>query len=105
MIAAVIGTGLFVVNSRGDESKPDATAAASGAPDEDAVPAVEEPEPEPVYADVDADSFDIELRGVREDHGRYDPGILRSRERQVGERVGRLPPPLREGRRPLVTPR
>jgi len=62
VIAAVIGTGLFVVNSRGDESKPAATTAASSAPDEDAVPTAEESEPDPVYADVDADSFDIELR-------------------------------------------
>lgn len=62
VIAAVIGTGLSVVNSRGDDSEPAATAATSGAPGEDAAPAEEESGPEPVYADVDADSFDIELR-------------------------------------------
>ncbi|MFD5661005.1 hypothetical protein [Streptomyces hirsutus] len=62
VIAAVIGTGVFVVNSRGDDSKPATTTAASSAPDEDAAPAAEESDPEPTYADVDADSFDIELR-------------------------------------------
>lgn len=62
VIAAVIGTGLFVVNSRGDDSRSAATSAASSTLDEEAAPAAEESEPEPVYADVDAESFDIELR-------------------------------------------
>lgn len=67
VIAAIIGTGLFVVNSRDDDSKPAATSASSSpAEDEDVEPApVEEPEPEPTYAELSASDFTIELRTTR----------------------------------------
>jgi len=66
VIAAVVATGVVVVQSRPDESKPTAAAkptasAKSNAQDEGAV-TTEEPEPEPSYSEVDADSFVIGLK-------------------------------------------
>ncbi|WOX08040.1 hypothetical protein [Streptomyces sp. N50] len=60
VIAAVVATGVVVVQSRTDEGRPAATAKAN-AHDEDAVTA-EKPDPEPTYSEVDADSFTIGLR-------------------------------------------
>ena len=60
VIAAIVGTGVVVVQSGAGESEPAATAE-SNAPDEDAVPA-EQPTPEPTYSEVDADSFAIGLK-------------------------------------------
>ncbi|MFE9776358.1 hypothetical protein ACFYOV_32820 [Streptomyces sp. NPDC005931] len=66
IIAAVIATGVVVVQSTDNASKPAATTAASSSPEEDAAePAVEEPEPEPTYAELSADDFTIELRTTR----------------------------------------
>ncbi|MFD7462805.1 MULTISPECIES: hypothetical protein [unclassified Streptomyces] len=62
VIAAVVATGIVVVQSRDDDSKPAATAKSS-APAEDVVTAAaEEPDSEPTYDEVDADSFAIALR-------------------------------------------
>ncbi|MGW7199110.1 hypothetical protein [Streptomyces chryseus] len=62
VIAAVVATGVVVVQSRDDSSKP-TTATESSTPDADAVAdTAEEPDPEPTYAEVDADSFTIKLR-------------------------------------------
>ncbi|WP_405946541.1 hypothetical protein OG588_07125 [Streptomyces prunicolor] len=60
VIAAIVATGVVVVQSGVGESKPAATAE-SNAPDADAVPA-EQPTPEPTYSEVDADSFAIGLK-------------------------------------------
>ncbi|WP_210582861.1 hypothetical protein [Streptomyces sp. GESEQ-4] len=60
VIAAVVATGVVVVQATGDDSKP-ATTAKSSAPDV-VTPAAEEPDPEPTYDEVDADSFTIKLR-------------------------------------------
>ncbi|WP_043674964.1 hypothetical protein [Streptomyces xylophagus] len=59
VIAAVVATGAVVVRSGNDDSKP--TAATSTAHDADPVP-TETPDPEPTYAEVDADSFTIGLK-------------------------------------------
>ncbi|UIX29553.1 hypothetical protein [Streptomyces sp. GQFP] len=63
VIAAIVTTGIIVVQSTDNDSKQATTTAASesSAPEEDAVTAVAE-EPEPTYAEVDADSFTIKLR-------------------------------------------
>jgi hypothetical protein len=62
VIATIIGTGIVVVQSGDDDSKP-ATKSASSTPNKDAVTAsAEEPDPEPSYVEVDADSFSIGLR-------------------------------------------
>jgi hypothetical protein len=61
VIAAIVTTGAVVVRSTNDDDKP-AGVAASSAPDADAVGPVMEPDPEPTYAEVDADSFSIDLR-------------------------------------------
>jgi len=67
VIAAVIGTGVFVVNSRDDNDNSGTTAAESSTPTEDTVTAVaeEEPGPSPTFEEVDADDFTIELRTTR----------------------------------------
>jgi hypothetical protein len=66
VIAAVIGTGVFVVNSR-DDGSDSTTAAATTSAAEDTVTAAveEEPEPSPTFEEVDADDFTIELRTTR----------------------------------------
>jgi hypothetical protein len=64
VIAAVIGTGVFVVNSRDDDSSKPAPASSSSTPTEDTVTAAAE-ETEPTYDVVDADSFSIELRTTK----------------------------------------
>ncbi|MDX2933044.1 hypothetical protein [Streptomyces ipomoeae] len=66
IIATIITTGIVVVQTR-DDASPPATTAKSSAPEDDAVTtAADEPdpdlEPEPTYAEVDADSFTIKLR-------------------------------------------
>ncbi|MGW0837150.1 hypothetical protein [Streptomyces prunicolor] len=60
VIAAIVGTGVVVVESRTDESKPVATAKPK-AQDEDTVTAAK-PEAEPTYSEVDADSFTMALK-------------------------------------------
>ncbi|MGV9456717.1 hypothetical protein [Streptomyces sp. NPDC003635] len=66
VIAAVIGTGVFVVNSLDDDSKSTAgTVAASSTPDQGVVAASEEPTPTPTYTEIDANSFDITLRTTK----------------------------------------
>ncbi|WP_405559172.1 hypothetical protein OHV08_35000 [Streptomyces canus] len=60
VIAAIVTTGVVVAQSTNDD-KP-AGVAASSVPDADAVSPVREPDPEPTYAEVDADSFSIDLR-------------------------------------------
>lgn len=62
VIAAIVGTGVFVVNSR--DGNADTAATASGTPTGDAlaVTADEESEPERTYAELNADSFEIKLR-------------------------------------------
>lgn len=63
VIAAVVTTGIVVVQSTDDDSKSATTTAKSSSPDEDVVAdAAQEPDLEPTYAEVDADSFTIELR-------------------------------------------
>lgn len=64
VIASVIGTGVFVVNSLDDDSTP-ATAAASSAPNEDVAAVAEEPDASPAYTEIDANSFDITLRTTK----------------------------------------
>ncbi|CAM5607719.1 MULTISPECIES: hypothetical protein [Streptomyces] len=62
VIAAVIGTGVYVVNAEEDDSKP-ASVSKSSSPDDDTVTAAADaPDPEPTYTEVDADSFTIKLR-------------------------------------------
>ncbi|MYS91452.1 MULTISPECIES: hypothetical protein [Streptomyces] len=62
VIAAIVATGIVVVQSQDKESAP-ATTTASSAPAEDlATTAADEPEPEPTYSELDADSFTIKLR-------------------------------------------
>ncbi|MFJ4788334.1 hypothetical protein [Streptomyces sp. NPDC088794] len=62
VIAAIIGTGIVVVQS-GDGDSKSTTTAESPVPDEDAVASdAEEQDPEPTYDEVDADSFTIKLR-------------------------------------------
>ncbi|MDT0481041.1 hypothetical protein [Streptomyces doebereineriae] len=61
VIAAIVTTGVVVVQSTNDDDKP-AGVAASSVPDADAVSPVREPDPEPTYVEVDADSFSIDLR-------------------------------------------
>ncbi|SFN61887.1 hypothetical protein SAMN04487980_102633 [Streptomyces sp. cf124] len=64
IIATIITTGVVVVQTR-DAAGPSAvTTAASSAPAEDdsVATAVQKPDPEPTYAEVDADSFMIKLR-------------------------------------------
>ncbi|MEW1646114.1 hypothetical protein [Streptomyces sp. NPDC091219] len=66
VIAAIVVTGTVVVQSRTGDGKPAATdtATATAGPtarDEDNAPA-DQPDPEPTYSEVDADSFTIGLR-------------------------------------------
>ncbi|MFG2455542.1 hypothetical protein ACGFWE_00435 [Streptomyces sp. NPDC048523] len=61
VIAAIVTTGVVVVRPTNDDGKP-AGVAASSVPDAGAVSPVMEPDPEPTYADIDADSFSIDLR-------------------------------------------
>ncbi|WP_261989649.1 hypothetical protein [Streptomyces sp. uw30] len=65
VIAAVIGTGVFVVNSRDDNSSSTTSAATTSATEDAITAAIEEPTPEPTYEVVDADSFTIELRTTK----------------------------------------
>ncbi|MFF0083503.1 hypothetical protein ACFYR1_27875 [Streptomyces canus] len=58
VIAAIVTTGVVAVRSTNDDDKP-AGVAASSVPD--AVSPVREPDPEPTYVEVDADSFSIDL--------------------------------------------
>ncbi|MDV9168720.1 hypothetical protein R6V09_00995 [Streptomyces sp. W16] len=60
VIAAVVATGAVVVRSGNDDGKP-AAATTSTAHDANAV-STETPDPEPTYAEVDADSFTIGLK-------------------------------------------
>ncbi|MDH6551675.1 hypothetical protein [Streptomyces sp. SAI-041] len=60
VIAAIVTTGVVAVRSTNDD-KP-ASVVASSVPDADVVSPVMEPDPEPTYLEVDADSFSIELR-------------------------------------------
>ncbi|MFJ6087471.1 hypothetical protein ACIQI8_39400 [Streptomyces sp. NPDC092369] len=63
VIAAVIGTGIVVARSGDADGKPASAGSTSSAPDEDAVTvAEEEPDPSPVYDEVAAEDFTIELR-------------------------------------------
>lgn len=62
VIAAVVATGIVVVQSGGGDSKPAATATASATDEDVTAAAADEPESEPSYEEVDADSFTIELR-------------------------------------------
>ncbi|WP_330267352.1 hypothetical protein [Streptomyces griseorubiginosus] len=69
VIAAIVTTGLVVVGattgSTPNDDKPSTTAAPSSAGEDLAAPFAEadpEPDPEPTYAQVDADSFSIDLR-------------------------------------------
>jgi hypothetical protein len=63
VIATIITTGIVVVQSIGSDSKPKAAVESSAPADDDGVTtAADEPEPEPTYAEVDADSFSIKLR-------------------------------------------
>ncbi|MEH0587411.1 hypothetical protein QA942_26325 [Streptomyces sp. B21-106] len=62
VIAAVVATGIVVVQASNDDAGPAATAP-SGVPDEDVVSAAaDEPDPDPAYEQVDADSFTMKLR-------------------------------------------
>ncbi|MEU4099021.1 hypothetical protein [Streptomyces sp. NPDC026673] len=63
VIAAVIGTGIVVVQS-GDDSKPAAAATptATDTTDDDTVAEAAAPDPTPTYEEVTADSFSIELK-------------------------------------------
>ncbi|MCW8378327.1 hypothetical protein [Streptomyces justiciae] len=66
VIAAVIGTGIVVVQSSKDGNTTAATTAESSAANQDVVTAAaEDPDPEPTYADVDADDFSVELRTTK----------------------------------------
>ena len=69
VIAAIVTTGIVVVGattgSTPNDDKPSTTAASSSAGEDLAAPFAEpdpEPDPEPPYAQVDADSFSIDLR-------------------------------------------
>ncbi|MEU8983551.1 hypothetical protein [Streptomyces sp. NPDC048309] len=62
LIAAVVATGVVVVQSRDDTSRP-GTAAESSTPGTDAV--ADAADPEPTYTDIDANSFTIELRTTK----------------------------------------
>lgn len=63
VIAAIIGTGIVVVQATNDDSKPAASSAETSAPAEDIVtPAAEEPTPEPTFAELTADDFEMTLR-------------------------------------------
>lgn len=62
VIAAVIGTGIVVVQSGGDDSKPGTAASSTAAADGAATPDIAAPDPEPVFDEIDADSFTIDLR-------------------------------------------
>ena len=69
VIAAIVTTGIVVVGattgSTPNDDKPSTTAAPSSAGEDLAAPFAEpdpEPDPEPTYAQVDADSFSIDLR-------------------------------------------
>ncbi|KUM76892.1 hypothetical protein AQI84_15950 [Streptomyces griseorubiginosus] len=65
VIAAIVTTGIVVGATKGstdDDGKPSSTAAASSVTDDDPVVPFDEPDPEPTYPQVDADSFSIDLR-------------------------------------------
>ena len=63
VIAAVIDTGVVVVHSGDDDSKPSAATKSAG--EEAVTAAADEPDPTPMYDEVDADSFTIELRTTK----------------------------------------
>lgn len=60
VIAAVVATGVVVMQSR-DDSTP-AAVTKSSAPTKPAADAAAEPDPTPTYADIDADSFTMDLK-------------------------------------------
>jgi hypothetical protein len=66
VIAAIVTTGIVVVGvtrgSTNDDDKPTTTTAESSATYEEVVTPFAEPDPEPTYSQVDADSFSIALR-------------------------------------------
>lgn len=65
VIAAIVTTGIVVGATKGstnDDGKPSTTAAASSVTDDDPVSPFAEPDPEPTYPQVNADSFSIGLR-------------------------------------------
>lgn len=65
IIAAIIGTGVVVVQTR-DDSKPTAAAETSAPAEDLAAPAVEETEdPEPSYAELTPADFEMKLRTTR----------------------------------------
>jgi hypothetical protein len=66
VIAAIITTGIVVVQTR-DDTKPAATTSSNTAAGEDTATttAAEEPDPEPTYAELDADDFTIRLHTSR----------------------------------------
>ncbi|MEV6115965.1 hypothetical protein AB0L59_26540 [Streptomyces sp. NPDC052109] len=63
VIAAVVATGVAVVQSRGDDSK--ASAVKSSAPSKRAATPAAEPDPTPTYTDIDAYSFTIKLHTTK----------------------------------------
>jgi hypothetical protein len=65
IIAAIITTGIVVVQSQDDDSKPAATTKSSATEKEAETTAAKEPDPEPTFAEIDADSFAIDLRTTR----------------------------------------
>ncbi|WP_432130607.1 hypothetical protein [Streptomyces tendae] len=66
IIAAIVGTGVVVVQNQNDGSKPAATAETSQPAEDLAAPAVEETEEsEPVYLAPDVEDFTVELRTTR----------------------------------------
>jgi hypothetical protein len=63
VIAAVVATGIVVVQSNHNDDARPATTASSGASDEGVMTgAADEPDPDPAYEQVDADSFTMKLR-------------------------------------------
>lgn len=65
VIVTVVTTGVVVVQATDDDNRPATTTTASSMPKDTAEPAVEEPEPEPTYAELDASDFTIEPRTTR----------------------------------------
>ncbi|MFE7727417.1 hypothetical protein ACFU5D_16680 [Streptomyces anthocyanicus] len=66
IIAAIIGTGVVVVQNQNGDSKPAATAETSTPAEDLAAPAVEETEdPEPAYAELTPADFEMKLRTTR----------------------------------------
>lgn len=65
VIAAVIGTGIVVVQSGGDDSKPTASVTSSAPAEDTLSAAAEDASPDPVYEVVGVDSFSVELRTTK----------------------------------------